>query len=430
MHTKYKNTPIRRNIFIFLLLLIAFCILWLYHLEKSTHVPSHTADALQSEIVPIPPLSETPGFMKVEGISPLSTQETHLLEQLKTEAEAYTEQFTNGEIEFSVTLYRISPPQQGNFFAALWNAAYNRLNPPNEVKEEKSLAYDTIGEWNITYRFDRETEFFDVKAHKKREMDRNHILSWTQGGQLRQDIWRKTHHQFLRLRKETLYIREGAEWKLYDKRRESLSVRKQAPHFDQRYSPHWWHLGHAADFNTFIRRHKITDIKTVDIDGSLQVYLQAYYMEQEKKTHRARTLELWMHRQRGGHPTRILISTRTAGMYPEYEEGWMFSTPEPILGAYTYGESIDFKGMTSELAQYEPGIWFPETVTEEYFTGASLSKIFPDLPRSEYPVIMNEARLPEWFREEYQNAPIWKRVMKVQSATFNLPNLQMPDFSP
>lgn len=429
-HTKYKNTPIQRKIFIFLLLLIVLCILWLYHLEKSTHVPSHSADALPSGFVPIPSLSETPGFMKDEGLSPLSTQETLLLEQLKTETEVYTEQFTNGEIEFSVTLYRIRQPKQSNFFAALWKSAHNLLNSPNEVKKEKPLTYDTIGEWDITYRFDRETEFFDVKAHKKREMDRSKIISWTQDGQLRQDIWQKTHHQFLRHRKETLYIRKGAKWKPYDKERKSLSVRKQAPHFDQRYSPYWWHYGHDADFNTFIHRYKATDIKTFDIDGSSQVYLQVYYTEQKKKTHRARTLELWMDPKREVHPTRILISTRTAGMYPEYDEGWMFSTPEPIPGTYTYSESINFKGITSELAQYEPGIWFPETVTEEYFTGTSLSKLFPDLTRSQYPVIMNEAHLPEWFREKYQNAPIWKRVMKVQSASFNLPTLKMPDFSP
>lgn len=392
------------------------------------------ADLLH-RFVPNPPhLSETPRFMKTEEIPTLSTQETSLLEQLKTDARAYTAQLTNGEIEFSVTLYRKSPSEPDGFFVALWEAVWkgarNRLKPPNELIAEKPQAYDSIGEWDITYRFDKHTEFFDVKAHKKREMNDSQIITRTPDGKLRNNIWLNTHHQFIRDKNQTLYILDGTVWKSYDKWRQSLSVSTHATHFDQRYNPHWWHLGYATGFDTFIRHHKTTDIKTVDIDGSSQVYLQLYHTDQVETTSNAKTIELWMHPQTGIHPKRILIGRRTAGMDQEYEEGWMFDRPKPIPGKFTYGESINFRNITSKLAQYEPGIWFPDTVTEKHLSGASLSKLFPDLPRSEYPVIMSEAHLPEWFREEYQNAPLLKRVMKVHRADFNLPNLQIPIISP
>lgn len=372
--------------------------------------------------------------MKTEEIPTLSTQETSILEQLKTDVSAYTAQLRNGEIEFSVTLYRKSPSEADNFFVALWEAVWkgarNRLKPPNELIAEKPQAYDSIGEWDITYRFDKDTEFFDVKAHKKREMNGSQIITWTPDGKPRNNIWRKTHHLFIRDKNQTLYILDGTVWKPYDKWRLSLPVQTHAPQFDNRYNPHWWHLGYAANFNTFIRHHKTTDIKTVEIDGNSQVYLQLYHTEQVETTSRAKTIELWMHPQAGVHPKRILISNRTAGMYQEYEEGWMFDRTKPIPRKFTYGESINFRNITSKLAQYEPGIWFPETVTEENLSGASLSNLFPDLSRSEYPVIMSEAHLPEWFREEYQNAPLLKRVMKVHRADFNLPNLQIPNISP
>ena len=166
------------------------------------------------------------------------------------------------------------------------------------------------------------------------------------------------------------------------------------------------------------------------MNGIPQVYLQVYQTGQVESNSWAETIELLMHPNIGIHPKRILIGDRRASMEPEVEENWWFETPTPIPGKFTYAESVGYSRITSELAQYEPGIWFPKTVTEEKLFEASLSKLFSELPRSEYPVIMKEELLPDWFIEELQGNPFWKRVMTVHRAAFNIPNLHITNFNP
>ena len=430
MPTKHNKRLAIKGLILLLLLLSVFCFVLFYPTEKTSQVHTPYIIELHDAFTTIPELSEIPQFMKTEEIPPLSTQQTQLLDQLLTEYDEYATKVRNGEIEFSVTLYIKSSSIPVNFFVELWEVTKSLLNPPNDMTTEKQEEYVVIGEWEITYRFDNDIEFFDIKAYKKREMDRSAIVTWTPDGHAQSDIWRRTHHQFLRHGKQTLYIRDGAEWKHYNKWRNSLSLKTHVPHFDQRYNPYWWLFGYPADFGKFIGSHKTTDIKTVDIDGNSQVYLQVYHTEHVKTSYRAKTLELLMHPQTGIHPKRILIGTRHAAMTPKMQEE-LFGSPKPVKGKYFYSESINFQSLTSELTQYDPGIWFPKTVTEEPIGGESLSRLYPDLSLNEYPMIMSEARLPsDWFDEKTQNPPHWKRVMKVNRATFNLPDLQMPVFNP
>lgn len=430
MSTKHNKRLAFKGLILLLLFLSVFCFVLFYPTEKTTQRQTPYNIAWNDALTAIPHLSETPQFMKTEEFPPLSTQQTQLLAQLLTEYDEYTTKVKNGEIEFSVTLYEKSSSVPVNFFVELWEATKNLLNPPNEMTTEKHEEYIVIGEWNITYRFDHDIEFFDIKAYKKREMDNRMILTYTQDGHAQSGIWRRTHHQFLRHGKQTLYIRDGAVWKQYNKWKNSLSIMTHVPHFDERYNPYWWLLGYPADFATFIGSHKTTDIKTVDTDGNSQVYLQVYHTEQVRTSFKAKTLELLMHPQTEIHPIRILTGTRNARMQPEIEEGW-FAPPKPVKGKYYYSESINFKSITSKLEQYDPGIWFPKTVTEEPIGGDTLSRLFPDLSQTEYPMIMSESRLPsDWFDEKNQNPPHWKRVMKVKRATINHPDLQMPDFNP
>ena len=413
MHTRHKHTSLYRNVFFFLIFLTATA-LWYFGHHRPAQQAQHTQTRPPEHISP--PVTEIPRFIiDIENTPPLSSEATVLLAQLKKEARTYASQLTNGEIDFSVTLSRKRPSEHPHFFLALWNRVRDTLMPPKEIEIEKPPKYDVLGEWNITYRFEGDTEFFDVKARKKREMNQTLIVTRMPDGRLRSDIWRETHHRFMRKQQQELYIQDGAMWKPFEKWRLSLSASQQI-HFDPRFNPRWWHFGHDASFDTFIRRHKITDVKTVDIGGSSQIYLQLYDTEQIKTTYRAKKKELYLHPQEGVHPKHILTSTRAAGHFLVYEEGW-FSRPKPIPGQYKYGESVNFHYLTSELAQYEPGIWFPKTVIEE------------DFPSNASRVIMDEARLPESLpeslREEYQTAPLWKRVMKVHRAVFNPPKHQL-----
>ncbi len=436
MSTGHKSTQVYRKVFFFLLLLSVPCFLLLHRPEKTTQRPTRDAAALPPGPGKSPPLSETPQFVETEGLPRLSTQETRLLEQLKTEIAAYHTKIKSGEIEFSVTVSRIPPPETKPFFVELFEGVRDSFRDKKEKDVNALPTYEETGHWHIIYRFNGETEFFDVKAHLKRDINGGVIVTRTENGGLRHDIWRETHYQFLRHRKQTLYIREGTKWRLYDQWQQSLPVWIPTDVFDKCFNPHWWHLGHDEPLDTFIDRHKITEVKRVENNGVPHVYLQLYHTEEEDMNlpvSRATTHEIWMHPQAGIYPKRILIANRRAQLQPELEIVENFFGPaqaKPVPGKYYYLETIGFQSLTSEIAEYEPGIFFSKTVTEEYYGENSMSEIFPDRPNSEYPVIMHEALLPELFRKEYQKAPRLKRVMNVHRAVFNIPMVLNHSFTP
>ena len=435
MCARHKHTQVYRKAFFFLLLLSVPCFLLLHRPEKTTQRPTRDATALPLGFGKTPLLSETPRFIKTEGIRPLSTQETHLLEQLKTEVAAYNTKINSGEIEFSVTVSRIAPQEPQHLFVELLEGVRDSLIPKKEKDGDVLPTYEETGHWYITYRFNGETEFFDVKARAKRDMNGSIITTRTENGGVRRDIWRETYHQFLRHRKQTLYIREGTKWRPYDKWQQSLPVWIPTNVFDKCFNPHWWCLGDDEPLDRFIHRHKIIGVKWVENDGDPYFYLQLYHTKAgnvNTPVWSATTHEIWMHPQTRVYPKRILIANRRAQLQPELEIVERFlgtAEVKPVPGKYYYMETIRFQSLTSEIAEYEPGIFFPKTVTEEYYGADSMSKILPDRLKSEYPVIINEALLPEWFRKEYQKAPRLKRVMKVHRAVFNSPTLQIRDFS-
>ena len=80
MYTRHKHISVYRKVFFFLLLLSVPCFLLLHRREKTTQRPTRDAAVLPPGFGKTPLLSETPRFIKTEGIPPSSTQETHLLE--------------------------------------------------------------------------------------------------------------------------------------------------------------------------------------------------------------------------------------------------------------------------------------------------------------------------------------------------------------
>lgn len=427
MSTRHKHTQVYRKIFFFLFLLGVSCFLLLHRPEKTTQRPTRDTTALPPEFGKTQLLSETPRFIKTEGIPPLSPQETRLLEQLKTEVTAYNTKIKSGEIEFSVTVSQIAPQETKPLFVELLEGVRDNLIPEKEKDGDVLPTYKETGHWYITYRFNGETEFFDVKARAKRDMNGGIIVTQTENGGLRHDIWQETHHQFLRHRKQTLYIREGTKWRPYDKWQQVLPVWIPTNVFDKCFNPYWWHLGDEEPLDRFIHRDKIISVKWVENDGDPYFYLQLYHTQAENvdaSVGSATTHEIWMHPQTRVYPKRILIANRRAQLQPELEiveKFFSIAEAEPVPGKYYYFETIRFQSLTSEIAEYEPGIFFPKTVTEESYGEDNVSEIFPNRPNSEYPVIIREALLPEWFRKEYKKAPGLKRVMNVHRAVFNIP---------
>ncbi len=346
-----------------------------------------------------------PKFIRdIENAPPLSSEARHRLEHLKKEARRDAAQRTHGEIEFSVTLSLKVPPEHPHFFVALWHLARDTLIPRKKT-EIGHPKYEGVGEWYITYRFEGDTEFFDVKAHKKRQMDRQMLITWMRDGRARSGLWQNTHHRFMRKRGQDLYIQDGTRWKPFATWKLSVPLTQKID-FYPRFSPRWWQFGQNRSFNTLTDLYKITDVKTVDIAETPHVYLQLYDTEEVRGYHRAKQIEIYTHPHPGVHPKYILLSTKTGGHYPVYEEEW-FSRPKPVPGKSTYSESVTYDYITSELAEYEPGLWFLKTVTEERF------------PSAANPIISTHTPIPDSLRKNRETAPLWKRVMKVHRAVFH-----------
>ena len=378
---------------------------------------------------------KTEGASTIECFAPLSTESRRVLERIKTEVNAYNARLKSGEIEFSVTLRQKHGADTHlsllQFLESKWDALLH------SKEAEKAPAYEDIGYWHITYKFDGDTQFFDVKARKKREINGNSISIRVKDGRpySPHHIWRETHHQYL-IYREKLYLRDGATWKPY-------VDTGAGPVFDERFSPHWWigfsqadTLSQAKTFEKFMHPYEPVHVQPVEMDGSPLYYLQGY--SGEKKDGFARyatfTREIWMNPQKDFHVTRIVTCEKGAEFISYEGRLWplrklnIFNPPEELF----IGVHCNIK--TYQLAQYEPGIWFPKTVTEvEKRSGMSMFDLFPDTPISEYPPIvvsfLNDTRLPEWFEEGAFPEPRFKRGMKVHRAVFNIP-VSIPDSVP
>ena len=361
-----------------------------------------------------------------------------VLKRIQIGIDAYAAQLKSGEIEFSVTLHQKHGADQHlsllQFLASKWDF----LLHPKEA--EKAPVYEDIGYWHIIYKFDSDTQFFDVKARKKREINGSTISFRAKPGgpYSSYHIWRETHHQFL-IYKEELYIREGATWKPYVDTGVGIV-------FDERYSPHWWigfsqppwwmGLSRADTFEEFMHPYKPVDVQTVEMDGIRLYYLQGYSGRKKDGFARCATFtrKIWMNPQKDFHPTRIVTCEKGAEFIPYQGRIWplrklnIFNPTDELF----IGVRCNIK--TYQLAQYEQGMWFPKIVTEvEKSSGMSMFDLFPDTPVSEYPSIvvsfLNDTRLPEWFEEGAFPEPRFKRGMKVHRAVFNIP-VSIPDSVP
>lgn len=376
--------------------------------------------------------------------APLSTEVTQMLEQIKIGVEAYDTQLKSGEIEFSVMLLEkhihIGETKYATFLSELLERGWDILEPPKKAEAAKVPTYDVKGYWYITYQFHGGTHFYDVKAHKKREIDGRPVYTETEDG-YSTDIWQKTHHQYL-IQNKTVFIRDGAVWKPFDKRT-SLYFGEQtigyldkffkpswwrsptSGYFDKRFNPRWWRLPTKGDgfeqsdtFERFIHPCKTVGIKTVQIDGNPYYHLKLYGQEKIYGDDTTFTRDIWMDPQKDFQVTRMVSYKRSTMQIKD--EGRFWPLP-PILPHIKNIESLQYNSMTWQHAQYEQGIWFPKTVTEKGFDSVDMSEIFPDLPISEYPAMLSEELLPKGFQEEYLTKPYRQRIMRVHRAVFNIP---------
>lgn len=347
----------------------------------------------------------------IESFAPLSIESGRVLEHIKTEVNAYNARLKSGEIEFSVTLYQEHGADTHLSFLQFLESKWDSLLHPKEAG--KAPGYEDIGYWHITYKFDSDIQFFDVKAREKRKINGN-------------SIWQETHHQYLIYRGE-LYLREGPTWKPYVDTGEG-------PVFDKRFNPQWWigfsqsgTLSQVKTFEKFMHPYKPVHVQPVKMDGSSLYYLQGYSVGNKDRfpLYGMFTREIWMNPQKDFHVTRIVTCEKGADFIPYEGRIWPLRKWGVFNTTYELCIGVRCNIKTYQLAQYKPGVWFPKIVTEvEKHYGRSVFDLFPDTLISEYPSIvvrfLKDIRLPKWF-EEGAPEPWLKRDMKVHSAVFNVP---------
>ncbi len=372
---------------------------------------------------------QTEGAASIENSAPLSMEARQMLERIQTEIDAYAAQLKNGEIEFSVTLHQKHGADQTVSFLQFLESSWDFLLHPKEA--EKAPRYEDIGYWHITYKFDSNTQLFDVKARKKREINGSAISIRAKDGRRYRSrhLWHETHHQYL-IHKKKIYVRDGATWEPYVDTGEG-------PVFDKRFSPHWWTgLSQADTFEKFmlpyqpvdVHTYQPVDVQTVENDSTPFYYLQEYSGVKEDGFAgcRTSTREIWMNPQKDFHVTRRVTCHKSAGFSPYEGALWPLKKLKFLNQPEELYVEVRCNIKTYQLAQYEPGIWFPKSVTlVEKRSGMSMFDLFPDTPVSEYPQfvlsILSDTRLPEWFEEGASPAPRFKRGMKVHRAVFNIP---------
>ncbi len=317
------------------------------------------------EITGEPPLTDLPM---------LSNEATELLEHLKTEVAAYESPFKSGEVEFTITVHTVT-----------------RYPVPFGTKPK----YEEQGHWQITYQFDEEHQFYDVKARKKIELgSRAPLREWT-----------AIHHQYL-VEGKTLYVwkKIGTEW-------EPHPPRKMPSIFlEDRFNPHWWNLP-PNGLKKFFRRYKTIEIKNVETHGIRHLKLSVYRPGEDRLDANT-TYEIWIDPQKDYHATRTIA----------YERGIHETFTLNPDGTRNF-ERRPFLGRTHtiyQLARYEPGIWFPQTVTQEWTGTPEISEVFPDIPVTQVPLIMNESLLPEATLAK-RLQPYGRYTMQVHRAVFNIP---------
>ena len=249
---------------------------------------------------------------------PLSAEATELLEDIKTGTAAYNAKLKSGEVEFSITLnQRI----RQNFFERFLTWGRHALMPSEEKAE---VQYEEQGFWYITYRFDGDRHFYDIKMRKKREL---------KGKPLRD--WHGIHFQY-RMDGRTLYFREkpDTEWQQQFPHKERPPWDKEIPSdvFEPEFNPRWWSWPPwGFKLAKLIRVFKPINVQQVNVEGIPHSLLTLH-----TDFDATRTIEIWLDPQKAYRPTRILEHRRS------------------LTTSYTH-----------RYAQFEPDIWFPKTVTVE-----------------------------------------------------------------
>ena len=296
----------------------------------------------------------------------LSAEATQLLQDVITATAAHSAKLKSGEIEFSITMHQAVRQRK--------NALERFLTWGQKKKDETQ--YEEQGYWHITYRFDGDRHFHDVKMRKKSELHGHPLQNW-----------HEMHLQY-RVEGRTWYFREkhATEWQ-QKPLHEIVPPRGKdnipSDIFEVEFNPHWWSWPPwGFKLERLIHIFKPVNVQQVNVEGVPHALLTL----QRTEPNATRTTEIWLDPQKAYHPTRILGHRRSVQLvFIEGRGGELAGEKTYRLTSYIY-----------QFAKFEPNIWFPKTVTMEFS------------------YTMND--------ENEQPPPVYRRTtMKVHRAVFNTP---------
>ena len=309
-------------------------------------------------------------------IPALSHKSTQLLEHIRSETATYESALKSGEIEFTVTI----------------SSATQIPIPPGTEPN-----YEEQEHWQITYQFDGDYQFYDVKTRKKMELDRR----------TSSDNWADTHHQYLRAGQMMhVWEKTGTEWKQHPPKKIYLTPFKDA------FNPRGWGWSPSGfALQRFLDRLNVVDVKTVNRRGTHCLYLRLYNPGTERLDSNT-TYEVWLNPEKGYHATEVIGYERgIAESFRLDPDGTRIFNTRPFLG---------ITHTTYHIERYEPEIWLPQKVVKVDTDRRELTELFPNRSIEDFPLLMNEARIPEATRTQHMQ-PYFISVMKVELAIFNTP---------
>ena len=242
---------------------------------------------------------------KTENVE-LSAEAKQWLEEIKAGVKKNNAKRKSGVINFTLTLSglkrRLLTEKQAN------------------VSEEK-------GRWEITYHFDAEHQFYDVKARYKMELNGHRLQNW-----------KETHHQFLKDGK-TVHVWEkiDTEWK------------EQPTHrLEDVFNPMFW-------INVYTNFHIFTPIAVERVKKKEETVYALTLHRTDSISNSTRTIEMSRDSRKGFLPTRILVNRKTV------MQG-VISTPVPKTQVVSTTHLTEY---TYKLEKYAPDIWFPQIMRME-----------------------------------------------------------------
>lgn len=252
----------------------------------------------------------------------LSAEAAQWLKQIKTGVANANAKVRSGVIEFSITMSQVTrdPRPPGT------DAPY--------VLDDFWL--QETGYWHITYRFQGERHFYDVKTRKKAEFN----------GQKLPD-WQASHRQY-QIEGKMLHFREriGEKWKHHPRQK------LPSPLFNDFFNPYWW-IWQTP-------RAKLTGLldtyKPIEIQRVHETPPAHYLLTLHRRGRRGSniTSEIWLDPQKDYHPIRLFIHVRGTRKIPQ-----LTTDGKDTIEKYNSTRS------RYQLARFEPNIWFSKNVIRE-----------------------------------------------------------------